>query len=453
MKRISPESFDSWMIDHFTDTLRQIEKHKTGEERKCAIISMGITFGIIDENLNVINRRNLKFSADLIMCLIETEMSEYGFSLKEMEEQTQDIEKAEIYFNKLLEIGKKYKIFDANEVGNEFKLVGLFVHEEAFYHLESLATIQLIDLCCVRDHLCKNLQEAKLLTSEWNEFDEIYIPFDSYADYDSKLMQQVIDRIRERNFTSEHLQGLVSGEGGLESKKNKLEERERSEVFKKSQQVIKQMTPYVGEGLFVYGSEGFLEKAKNIRKFDKVKEKEKDVFPLVIFDASDSAGFKGFVVTDNYFYNYNSVWGIGFGDKVLSLYDIRETSKNGKNRLFKLANGKTEKIKIIQHEDLIIGTLSEVFSWNTDANKVLENPTNSMPEASSVPGITEVDNGSMKNCPICGKQIAAEAKFCTFCGNRIGKDEAVDAKVPCSNCGKMIKAGAKFCTFCGVTTP
>lgn len=48
-------------------------------------------------------------------------------------------------------------------------------------------------------------------------------------------------------------------------------------------------------------------------------------------------------------------------------------------------------------------------------------------------------------CPNCHAKLAANAKFCPECGNKI------EAKQPafCTECGEPIKPGAKFCSGCG----
>ena len=48
-------------------------------------------------------------------------------------------------------------------------------------------------------------------------------------------------------------------------------------------------------------------------------------------------------------------------------------------------------------------------------------------------------------CANCGTMIAANAKFCLECGNKI------EIKKPsfCTQCGEPIVEGAKFCAACG----
>ena len=48
-------------------------------------------------------------------------------------------------------------------------------------------------------------------------------------------------------------------------------------------------------------------------------------------------------------------------------------------------------------------------------------------------------------CPNCHTKLAANAKFCPECGNK------VEAKKPafCTECGEPINPGSKFCSSCG----
>lgn len=446
VNRLNPTTFKSWMDDNFIDSLETIEKSASGEKRIKALVDHGVTFGVIDNDYNVTNP---DIGPLVILHLIEAEMSDNGLSLGKMQDQTKDFDRAQKYFDKLQEIGTKYHVLNKGSIKNELSLAGTFKEYDSFDELRTNINEQLKKICTVRGVLCANIQEAKLLDKEWKEFDAMYSPYDTYADYDSSVMQEIIDKAEKRNFGSKHVKDLIYGKGGLKDKKGKLEERERSEDYKKSQQIVRQMLPYACADLFVYGSAGYLEKAKEARRLDKVLELESDAFPIVICDASDSNGFKGFVVTDKYLYNFNSVLGIGFGDKALGLFDIRETAQNGKNRLFKLSNGKTEKIKIIAYEELLIGTLSEVYIWASDVNRATAYTSNS--GVLAINGPTSSGNVEKKPCPICGSPIAINAKFCTFCGNKIDNEAAKEDKKPCPCCGEMIGIKAKFCTFCGAT--
>ncbi|MES2120847.1 MAG: zinc-ribbon domain-containing protein [Pseudomonadota bacterium] len=47
-------------------------------------------------------------------------------------------------------------------------------------------------------------------------------------------------------------------------------------------------------------------------------------------------------------------------------------------------------------------------------------------------------------CPKCRADNAADARFCTQCGERFGGAEAA-----CGKCGAKMAANAKFCPDCG----
>lgn len=56
----------------------------------------------------------------------------------------------------------------------------------------------------------------------------------------------------------------------------------------------------------------------------------------------------------------------------------------------------------------------------------------------------------MANCPKCGKELKAGAKFCGGCGTKIDAVAAsADNAVKCPKCGAPLKPGKKFCGACG----
>lgn len=59
----------------------------------------------------------------------------------------------------------------------------------------------------------------------------------------------------------------------------------------------------------------------------------------------------------------------------------------------------------------------------------------------------------MKTCPICGKELKDEAKFCGGCGYKFlvvdSTSNASGVGTVCPSCGNLLKPGAKFCGKCG----
>lgn len=80
--------------------------------------------------------------------------------------------------------------------------------------------------------------------------------------------------------------------------------------------------------------------------------------------------------------------------------------------------------------------------------------------------ISGIAKAGEKTCPICGKSIAADDTFCTYCGNKTDtkKEEKSSSKFKritvseyiesikdykCENCGESITGSDKFCAGCG----
>lgn len=77
------------------------------------------------------------------------------------------------------------------------------------------------------------------------------------------------------------------------------------------------------------------------------------------------------------------------------------------------------------------------------------------PAPEKLPEVPEDTAASVKICLICGKELAAGAKFCNGCGANV---ESVPATVPqetapqtrlCHICGKELAMGVRFCNSCG----
>ena len=50
-------------------------------------------------------------------------------------------------------------------------------------------------------------------------------------------------------------------------------------------------------------------------------------------------------------------------------------------------------------------------------------------------------------CNKCGKEIADDSAFCTFCGASVVKDQ----QLTCKQCGRPLEEGDQFCPSCGAS--
>lgn len=60
-----------------------------------------------------------------------------------------------------------------------------------------------------------------------------------------------------------------------------------------------------------------------------------------------------------------------------------------------------------------------------------------------------------RNCPVCGRMVAGDGQFCSFCGSRIhvntvSKSANVVSERICCGCGAILDKDAKFCEKCGL---
>lgn len=61
----------------------------------------------------------------------------------------------------------------------------------------------------------------------------------------------------------------------------------------------------------------------------------------------------------------------------------------------------------------------------------------------------------VRNCTVCGKPIAGDGQFCSFCGSRIDNNISLNytntmSQITCCRCGKVLDTDAKFCENCGL---
>ena len=71
--------------------------------------------------------------------------------------------------------------------------------------------------------------------------------------------------------------------------------------------------------------------------------------------------------------------------------------------------------------------------------------TTATPVAETPVAVASAASSEEIECPNCHTKLAANAKFCPECGNK------VEAKKPafCTECGEPINPGSKFCSSCG----
>lgn len=56
----------------------------------------------------------------------------------------------------------------------------------------------------------------------------------------------------------------------------------------------------------------------------------------------------------------------------------------------------------------------------------------------------------VKTCGTCGREVAANAAFCSHCGAPMREKEPVNSvQNLCANCGRPLEKGTQFCTWCG----
>jgi len=462
VRRMNPDTCNSWLKYDLSEKLLSYVINLKGNERISAIMSTGLAFDVIDEDFHI---KNPEVGVNAILFLIVAEMNDKGYDLLDIESffKNANYTQMEGFINNLRIIGYKYHVIADEEIKKKVKLIGNSASYEAFAKLKSNVENQLNTYCTVNKVECGSIPEAKQLKEEWDKFNSIYKKYESYADYDSSEMKKVLDKMKECGFKSKHILELVEA---LNTRKNELEAHEIRPEYAKSQQIIKRFQEKSDGKLVAYGTDGFLDKARRVLSLGDINRFEGEFYPCVIYDGSDSSSFKGFVITENYYYNYNPFL-LGTGEKEIQLANVKGTAAKGKNRIFFLKDGRSEKIKIINHETLVIDALSDVYGWEGNRTQETNSQDNTQRTQNSGEKERNPNSGNLGNtkiervCTNCGKTISMNAKFCKFCGNQIDcntdnieqDDSKVEVEKPqmkqCPNCKKIVRQEVKFCVYCG----
>lgn len=251
------------------------------------------------------------------------------------------------------------------------------------------------------------LEEAFHYRRELESFESIYMK-GTYADYDSKELEKVIEQLEACGFQHHLIQESLEN---LREKKNSMEAHEASEDYKKGKELLEIIKNAVDDKFSVYGSENFLRNAKYAVNDKMVRENEALPVPVAIYNAGSSS-ITGFVLTDRYFYNFNTLLGfigLDIGNKPICLNDVLRVGLNKKTLVFNMVNGKTIKVKMIDKETLIMNAINEI--WCKGTSNVIRNENLE-------------DSKEKIFCPYCGNRILRTAKFCSYCGkeNHYGRE-------------------------------
>ena len=192
----------------------------------------------------------------------------------------------------------------------------------------------------------------------------------------------------------------------LRSLKEALKIHEKDISYQNGRRLIEKLKDGADGDFFVYGGENFLRDA-NLAVHEKlISSTEALPIPIAIYNKNHTTGgIKGFVITDSYFYNFNTFLGLGIGNQPVRLDEIEYVDSNGNTVLFHMNNGKCIKVKMIDKESVVINAINEVFA----------NGKNNIAREEKQPSGEKKDETKIF-CPYCGKIILRTAKFCNFCG-------------------------------------
>lgn len=394
---INRAAFDEYEIDEQgLDCTNSIEKYKDELLQKDIIDEDGCLTNI---GIRRLHKIQLKYFEKLIRFEWMSEADITEENIKNINSLPAD--KCIDVYNTFIKIAGEHGVLYSSskfEVMKEYKTTPVNAVQELVYSVgkqyEEARTVDGITFT--------TLKEAIQYRKELEKFEDIYSK-ESYANYDSKELENVINQLSSCEFKNHLIQEKVEK---LRSLKEALKIHEKDISYQNGRRLIEKLKDGADGDFFVYGGENFLRDA-NLAVHEKlISSTEALPIPIAIYNKNHTTGgIKGFVITDSYFYNFNTFLGLGIGNQPVRLDEIEYVDSNGNTVLFHMNNGKCIKVKMIDKESVVINAINEVFA----------NGKNNIAREEKQPSGEKKDETKIF-CPYCGKIILRTAKFCNFCG-------------------------------------
>jgi len=223
------------------------------------------------------------------------------------------------------------------QIKNRYRLFLYDTSDQKNDHVDAID--RFIDSCRNNDYL--EMEHDVKKEREERKLARIYTPGESYADYESEQMQEIIIQLEACGFETQEASDKIAE---LKEKLESLKRHEQSTDYQRGRAVLSAFANLNQNNIFKYGDSGFLEKAYLTRTNNDVCKKE-EAFPLIIYDQNSSGKkIKGFAITEKFLYNFNVLLGLSVAS--IDLRTIKDISSNKKTVNLSLDTGQKNSLRL-----------------------------------------------------------------------------------------------------------
>ena len=362
--------YDRSSLEVLVKEFAKVECEHFGEPAYNAIKALGIQHQYFNEQFEIYKQSYApaqQFATGMILRLAEIAIEDECGTEKNILKLDSYYDLKKVY-ERILDILIKHKII-ASDASNQF--YDIFVLPQSGYYKEINQLLDKVkkrldvkhkELCTVRGIVFDTIEEANVYRNEIERFEKIYMEGNSYADYESTKLKEIVELLKKENFKDPK---ILDAQGQLERRVESLVQHEQSDVYKRGKRLLTEFQDISIDNLYIYGTQNYLLEAYKVRKNDKVKKYEEDCFPIIIYNESQkSNNIKGIVISEKFIYDFNAMLGLGM--KAIALDTITELSADMKKSIIEIKTSAAEKYKLKVpsnlHVDCIVDKLMKTLN-------------------------------------------------------------------------------------------
>lgn len=349
-KYVNKSYYDMSSLEVLIREFAKVESEYFGEPAYNAIKALGIQHQYFNEQFEIYKQSYApaqQFATGMILRLAEIAIEDECGTEKNILKLDSYYDLKKVYEH-ILDILIKHNII-ADDGSNQF--YDIFVSPKSEYYKEINQLLVRVkkqldvkhkELCTVRGIVFDTIEEADIYRNEIERFEKIYMEGNSYADYESTRLKEIIELLKKEEFKDAK---ILDAQEQLEKRVEILVQHEQSDAYKRGKSLSTEFQDISIDNLYIYGTQNYLSEAYKVRKNEKVKKYEEDCFPIIIYDESPtSKNIKGIVISEKFIYDFNAMLGLGM--KAIALDTITELSADVKKSTIEIKTNAAEKYKL-----------------------------------------------------------------------------------------------------------